>query len=132
MDKPGVILTYKLGHITYKIGRIPEEKVDMIESILGSVNAERILVFLLVREKGYAREIAVFYDTDLSPVQKQLEKFEAGGILVSFLVGRTRLYQFNPRYAFLPELKALLEKAFSFYPDFEIERLKMNRRRPKQ
>ena len=102
----------------------------MIESILGSVNAERILVFLLVREKGYAREIAGFYDTDLSPVQNQLEKFEAGGILISFLVGRTRLYQFNPRYAFLSELKALLEKTFSFYPPEEIEKLKMNRRRP--
>lgn len=104
----------------------------MIESILGSVNAERILVFLLVREKGYAREIANYYDTDLSPVQNQLEKFEAGGILVSILVGRTRLYQFNPRYAFLTELKALLEKAFSFYPADEIEKLKMNRRRPIQ
>jgi hypothetical protein len=104
----------------------------MIESILGSVNAERILVFLLVREKGYAREIALFYETDLSPIQKQLEKFELGGILVSFLIGKTRLYQFNPAYVFLPELKALLAKAFSFYPEEEIERLKMNRRRPRR
>lgn len=104
----------------------------MIESILGSVNAERILIFLLVREKGYAREIADYYDTDLSPVQNQLEKFEAGGILVSFLVGRTRLYQFNPCYAFLSELQALLAKAFSFYPADEIEKLKMIRRRPRR
>ncbi len=104
----------------------------MIESILGSTNAERILVYLLVREKGHAREIAAFYETDLSPVQKQLQKFENGGILVSFLVGKTRVYQFNPAYAFLNELKELLEKAFGFYPPEQIESLRMNRRRPRR
>lgn len=102
----------------------------MIETILGSINAERVLVFLLVREKGYAREIAAFYDVDLSPIQKQLEKFESGGVIVSFLIGRTRLYQFNSANVFIPELKELLEKAFRFYPPDEIEKLKMNRRRP--
>lgn len=104
----------------------------MIESILGSVNAERILVYLLVRERGYAREIAVFYETDLTPIQNQLKKFELGGVLVSFLVGRTRVFEFNPRYAFLSELKALLNKAFEFYPPEEIEKLKMVRKRPRR
>lgn len=104
----------------------------MLESIFGSINAERVLIYLLIREKGYAREIAAFYDTDLSPIQKQCEKFELGGVLVSFSVGKTRLYQFNPVYVFLPELKSLLEKAFQFYPPEEIERLKMNRRRPRR
>lgn len=104
----------------------------MIESILGSVNAERILVYLLVRERGYAREIAAFYETDLTPIQNQLQKFELGGVLVSFLVGRTRVFEFNPRYAFLFELKALLNKAFEFYPPEEIEKLKMVRKRPRR
>ena len=104
----------------------------MIESILGSISAERVLIFLLVREKGYAQEIADFYDVDLSPIQKQLQKYEFGGVLVSFPAGRTRLFQYNPRYVFLPELRALLEKVFQFYPPEEIERLKMNRRRPRR
>jgi predicted transcriptional regulator len=104
----------------------------MLEPILGSVNAEKVLIYLFVREKGYPREIANFYDINVRAIQNQLEKFENGGIVVSFLLGKIRLYQFNPRYVFLPELMKLLEKAFLFYPEEEIERLKMNRRRPRR
>lgn len=103
----------------------------MIEILLGSKNAERVLLYIYSREEGYAREIARFYNTDLKPIQKQLDKLEAGGVLVSRNVGRTRPYVFNPRYPFLSELKALLEKALSFYPAKEQEELIMNRRRPR-
>jgi predicted transcriptional regulator len=104
----------------------------MLEPILGSANRERVLVFLLAREEGYARQIARFFETDLFPIQDQLEKLEAGGVLVSRSVGRTRLYEFNPRYAFLGEVRALLEKALTYYPEQEQERLLMNRRRPRR
>lgn len=104
----------------------------MIETILGSENSEKVLMFILIRTKGYAKEIAEFYGSALSPIQNQLRKFENGGVLVSFLEGKTRVYEFNPRYIFLPELKALLDKAFSFYADEMIEELKMNRRRPRR
>jgi hypothetical protein len=103
----------------------------MIKVLLGSKNAEKVLIFILTREEGYAREIASFYNTDVKPIQMQLEKFEKGGVLVSRSVGRTRPYEFNPRYPFLAELKALLEKALSFYPADEQEELTMNRRRPR-
>lgn len=104
----------------------------MLEPILGSTNAERVLVFLLAREEGYAREMARFFETDLDPIQKQLDKFETGGVLVSRKAGRTVLYSFNPRYAFLQELKDLLVKALEFYPEGERERLLMARRRPRR
>ena len=103
----------------------------MIEALLGSKNAERVLLYLFAREEGYAREIASVYNTDLKPIQMQLDKFEKGGVLVSRSIGRTRPYEFNPRYPFLNELKALLEKALSFYPAKEQEELQMNRRRPR-
>jgi hypothetical protein len=103
----------------------------MIEILLGSKNAERVLIYIFTRDEGYAREIAGFYGTDLKPIQMQLDKFEKGGILVSRLIGRTRPYGFNPRYPFLNELKALLDKALSFYPATEQEELKINRRRPR-
>ena len=102
----------------------------MIESLLGSRNAERVLIYIFAREEGYAREIASFYKTDLKSIQMQLDKFEKSGVLVSRTVGRTRPYVFNPRYLFLEEVKALLEKALSFYPEREREELVMNRRRP--
>ncbi len=104
----------------------------MLEPILGSVSSERVLIFLLARNEGYAREIARFYKTDLDPIQKQLEKLELGGVLVSRTAGRTLLYTFNPRYPFLKELKALLEKALAFYPEDQQERLVMDRRRPRR
>lgn len=103
----------------------------MIESLLGSKNAERVLIYILAREEGYAREIASFYDADLKSIQMQLDKFEKSGVLVSREVGRTRPYVFNPRYPFLNEVKALLQKALSFYPEDEREKLVMNRRRPR-
>jgi len=103
----------------------------MIESLLGSKNAERVLIYIFARGEGYAREIASFYKTDLKSIQMQLDKFEKSGVLVSREVGRTRPYVFNPRYPFLNELKALLEKVLSFYPEHEREELVMNRRRPR-
>ncbi len=104
----------------------------MLETLFGSKNRERVLQFILANGEGYAKEIADFYNTSLDPVQKQLEKLELGGVLVSKNVGRTRLFMFNPRYAFLDELKSLLSKARSYYEPEEIERLTMRRKRPRR
>ena len=104
----------------------------MLTPLLGTENSERVLIFLLTRNEGYAREISQVFDTNLYAIQRQLDKLEAGGVLVSRRAGRMRLYQFNPRYPFLNELKQLLEKAFSFYPKDMRENLLMNRRRPRK
>ncbi len=104
----------------------------MIEPILGSASSERVLMFLLARDQGYAREIARFFDSDLAPIQKQLEKLENGGVLVSKLAGRTRVFSFNPRYPMLDEVRKLLEKTLQFYPDDTREALTMERRRPRR
>jgi predicted transcriptional regulator len=104
----------------------------MLEPLLGSINAERVLLFILAREEGYASEVANYFETDLYGIQKQLDKLENGGILASRKVGRTRLYRFNPRYSFLKELKSLLDKTLSFYPPEEQERLRIFRRRPRR
>jgi len=104
----------------------------LLESILGSISRERVLLFLFAREEGYPREIARFFKTDLAPIQRQLIKLEINGVLSSRLAGRTRLYSLNPRYAFKPELEGLLAKALDFYPLEERERLLLNRRRPRR
>jgi predicted transcriptional regulator len=104
----------------------------MLAPLFGTENSERVMIFLLTRNEGYAREIAQFFETNLYAIQKQLDKLEAGGVLVSRMAGRTRLYQFDPRYPFLNELKPLLEKALSFYPENVRENLMMNRRRPRK
>ena len=104
----------------------------MLEALFGTVNRERVLLYLFARDEGYPREVAKFYDTDLRSIQNQFENLEVGGVLYSRLIGNTRLYAFNPRYPFLEELKVLLEKALGFYPEDERERLVMGRRRPRR
>ncbi len=104
----------------------------MLEPIVG-IHQQRTRVDVsLCRKEGYAREIARLFATDLAPIQKQLAKLEAGGVLVSRSAGRTRLFSFNPRYPMVDELRALLEKTLQFYPPDLRERLLMNRRRPRR
>jgi hypothetical protein len=104
----------------------------MLEPLFASTNCERVLIFIATREEGYLREMAAFFVSSPAPLLKQLEKLENGGVLFSRMVGRTRLYGFNPRYPFLKELKALLDKALTFYPDELRTRLQENRRRPRR
>jgi predicted transcriptional regulator len=104
----------------------------MLEPLLGSTNCERVLIFLTAREEGYLREISDFFETSPAPILKQLEKLENGGVLFSRLSGRTRIYGFNPRYSFLNELKSLLDKALTFYPEVIRARLLESRRRPRR
>ena len=88
----------------------------MLEPLLGSGIREKVLLFIHAQGEGYAREIAGFFKTGLDPVQKQLKRLEAGGILLSCLKGRTLLYRFNPDYRFIGELKSLLKKVLRLYP----------------
>lgn len=89
-------------------------------------------MYILYREEGYSREIARTFGSDPDSIQKQLVKFEDGGIFISKFVGKTKVYSFNPRYPFLSELKALLEKAFTFYPEDLRSVIKPLRRRPRR
>jgi hypothetical protein len=104
----------------------------MIEPIVGSRNAERVLLFLVARDEGYATEIARFFGTDLYGVQLQLDRLEAGGVLVSRRFGRTRVYSFSPNYPFLREVKDLVRKALTLSPQEMRDELLLNRRRPRR
>lgn len=104
----------------------------MLEGLLGTVNREKVLLYVWAREECYPREVARFYDADLRTIQNQFEKLETGNVLYSRMLGKTRVYAFNPRYPFMDELKALLEKAFSFYPAEDQDRLQGGRRRPRR
>ena len=100
--------------------------------MFGSIDAERVLLFLAARDSGYGREIADYWQTSVNGIQRQLDKFESGGILESRQVGRTRVYGWNPRWVFRNELKALLGRAITFLPKKERDRLEMVRKRPRR
>jgi hypothetical protein len=80
----------------------------MLEAILGNRTAEKVLLYIETYGEGYAQAIAnTFDDVTLRMAQVQLARFERGGVLISQLKGRTRLYTWNPRYPFQSELRAL-------------------------
>ncbi|MCW5877674.1 MAG: hypothetical protein KIS80_02250 [Anaerolineales bacterium] len=104
----------------------------MLQPILRTREAEWILLFIAARGSGYAQEIADFFEANLRSVQRQLERLEAGGVLASRLVGRTRVFAFNPRYPFREQLVALVNEAKRFYPSELVERLDYERQRPRR
>jgi len=104
----------------------------MIEVLLGSVNKERVLIYLVARKSGYAREIARYYESELTPIQSQLRNLENANILASQTLGKTRVYSLNPRYPFTKELVNLIEKAIYFLPDEEKQKLTVYRTRPRR
>jgi hypothetical protein len=89
----------------------------MLEKLFGNPVIEKILFYLLMNEKSYGAELARTLETPLYSVQMALQRLEDGAIIAAVLEGKTRVYQFNPRYPFLVELKAFLTKAYSFLPD---------------
>lgn len=104
----------------------------MLESLFGNLTIEKILFYLQVYQQGYPKGISDLFDKPVNGVQQQLKRLEEGGIVVSFLRGRTRLYQFNPRYPFLKELKVLLSKAIEFLPEKDIKKYYRQRTRPRR
>ena len=83
----------------------------MLRDLFGSVSAERILLYLAANGEGYGTEIARAFETDLSPIQKQLEKMESTGLLKHRKIGRVRLYCFDTRYALIHEVEGLVNHA---------------------
>lgn len=118
------------GNITNNIGI--KAANDMLESIFGNNTTEKILFFLQQYKQGYPSEIAKLFGIPLFSVQNQLQRLENGGIIVSKLYGKVRLYQFNPRYYFLNELQSLLQKALDALPKEELDKYYMRRARPRR
>ena len=104
----------------------------VLKGILRAESQEKILLYLLVRESGYGKAIAEFFDLSTNSVQKQLTRLEEDSVVVSRTLGRLREYQLNPRYAFSAPLRQLLKSALSAYPDTLVNDLTMPRTRPRK
>ena len=88
----------------------------MLEYLFANKNVEKILIYLFLHDKANATELSRSFGSSLDPIQKTLRKLEDGGLLVSFLEGRTRVFRWNPRYPFLQEIQALAKKSYEFLP----------------
>lgn len=106
----------------------------MLEYLFSNKNVEKILIYLNLHQKANATELSRSFHSALDPIQKSLKKLETGGLLVSFLEGKTRVFQWNPRYPFLEEIQSLAEKVYEYVPTSIRERdyQKMKRKRPRK
>jgi hypothetical protein len=105
----------------------------MLEGIFGNASAEKVLLYIEQYGEGYATAIARNFDgLSLHMAQRQLERFERSGALVSSHRGRTRIYSWNERYPFRTEIRALLAKALGALPAAERKRYFSERRRPRR
>ena len=117
-------MTNKSGHMCHNIGH-------MISSPFGSKTRTQTLVALALMESSYPRELARLLGSAVNGVQSALRSLERDGVVVARAVGRTRVFQLNPRYFAAGALKALLGKLAAVDPELR-DRISTLRRRPRR
>ena len=104
----------------------------MLDKLLGSETAAKIMLHLCHYGEIYPSAVARDYQMSLSAVQKQFLRFEDAGILVSKLVGKTRVYLFNMKS---PVTKPFVELVRVYYEGLSLpdkEKIFAVRRRPRR
>lgn len=104
----------------------------MLDKILGSETAMKIMLHLIHYGEIHPSGVAGDYKISLSAVQKQFKRFEDAGILVSKLVGKSRVYFFNKKS---PTVKPFIDLIKVYYDGLSLEdkeQLFANRRRPRR
>lgn len=104
----------------------------VLESILGNRSAAQALLFLQAYGSGHASRIAATYGVPLNPIYVQLRRLEASGVLVSRMVGRTRLFEFNPLSPTVRNLREFLASELQLLPADEIQAYYRQRQRPRR
>jgi hypothetical protein len=89
----------------------------MLEYLFGNPVIEKILFYLLMNQRCYPSQLKATFHIPLYSFQRALGRLERGDVIVSHKEGKTLIYQFNPRYPFLNDLKAFLAKAYSCLPE---------------
>ena len=104
----------------------------MLDEIFGNRSVERMYLHFFHYGEIHARGLANDYVTSADPFLKQLNRLDNAGILVSRTIGRTRLYQFNPKSPFTKPIRMIVEIAYESIPMKERERIFQTRRRPRK
>lgn len=87
-------------------------KLTFLADLLGSLAAEAALLHLFHYGESYGRAISADFGVSLDSVQKQLDKLERTGILISKRLGRTLIYNWNPKSRAANRLKDLVAVAY--------------------
>lgn len=104
-----------------------------LETLFGGQAAAKVLLFIENYGEGYANWIAKTFEMPVSEIQKQLKKFEESGVLVSRMVGTSRMYTWNPRDPALNGLRQMLRSTLEYgIPQDRLQKYYRQRRRPRR
>jgi DNA-binding transcriptional ArsR family regulator len=81
---------------------------DALVTIIGNHTAARFLVYLVHHGQAYPSAAARDLGMSIVALSRQLDKFEAAGLLVSRMVGNTRIYTFNEEWAIARKFRELV------------------------
>jgi DNA-binding transcriptional ArsR family regulator len=105
--------------------------VVISSSPFGSSARSQVLLALRLMGSSYARELARLLDVALNSIQGSLRSLERDGLVIARPVGRTRVFELNPRYFAASALNAYLDKLTSVDRDLQT-RVAALRRRPRR
>ena len=103
-----------------------------LRDLFGSRAAEATLLHLYHYGESYGRAISSDFEISLDSVQRQLEKFENAGILVSKSQGRTLLFTWNPKSGLTEAMKNLVATVYERIPLAKRPEVFPARRRPRR
>jgi predicted ArsR family transcriptional regulator len=103
-----------------------------LDALFGSRSAAQTLLFLQNFGEGHARRIAATFAVSHTAIQRQLKRLEAEGLLVSRVVGNTRVFTWNPRSATVRELRKFLAAELSRLPYEVTKEYFRQRQRPRR
>lgn len=106
--------------------------IPALDAIFGNRTAAAVLLYLQNYDSGHASRIARDCGIRVSLVQDQLRRLEAAGLLVSRMVGRARVFEFNPRNPTATRLRDFLAAELKALPDSIVRKHFRERTRPRR
>lgn len=103
----------------------------MLDKLFGNETLALIFLNLFHYGEVYSGLVEKNTGTGSRAVLNQLNKMEEAGFLVSREVGRTRLYQFNPKSPFVKPLKEIINITYSNLSIKMKEKMFKERMRPR-
>ena len=104
----------------------------MLDKILGSATAQKIFLHLYHHGETYPTAVAKDFNISLGQVQRQFDRFEEAGLIISKLSGRTRIYQFNKKQVLVNPFIEMVKRVYESIPLHEKEEIFHIRRRPRR
>ncbi len=89
----------------------------ILESIFGNRSAAYVLLYLQHYGEGHASRMAKAFKVSPMGLQRQLKRLEHSGVLISRLVGRTRVFTFNDTDPTVRSLRSFLASEIARLPD---------------